>query len=789
MHDCPRHKGLNDRALPRLICCGGALIVLGMATVQANEPARQWRVLETFADPQSLEEWDLSQVKGSWRQDGAARLIYPRWQIWRGKWPSARLYLGSADADWTPYSQLEFTVANDAVVPALVSLRLDDAHGKRAVRRFNIPSRDRRVCSVDVASLSRELDVGRMAMFDLFMSQPVATYPLSLDAVQLVSLPVDLTDAELRIDPFGGGEVEAVATFHRRQRWRVRLEDERGRVWDEGRGAGYRMSWRPDASALPPGRFRVIASVTGTTPTTWVTRQLGKFEIEPEATRDRLVVWYEPPTRKVLLESRPTAGQPLAGWRNVSSGRAPLLNLEMARNEEEGVQVVFLSRLEPVDVVVRTQPLRHVETGEQLPDSAVRLFQVGYVHTERPADYPVDHVGWWPDPLLPADSLKAMPGECMAIWTSLRTTVDTAPGVYEGELSVSIGPGEVGSLPLRVRVHAASVPAETTVRTAFSLYDHSLRRLYGGEIPPSVYAKFVDLIADHRLNLDHLYRRTPPDLAVVKRLAAAGKLNAFNIRYVKPEEVRSTAQLQEVAQLLDPYVAELRRLGLVDKAYIYGFDEVQLNQFARLKRVFAFFKARYPDVRTMTTAQDPGYGQITGLSEVVDIWVPLTPVYDQKMATQARAHGIEVWWYLAHTPIHPYANWLVEYTALETRLLWWMTHSLQVDGFLYYAMNRWPEQRELMRRVGGNKTNWNPASFNTNNGAGDLFYANANGPITTIRLENLRDGIEDVELLRQLNDDEAESLIAEVVRSRTDFTRNSEQFARVRRRLLEAVSR
>ena len=758
-----------------LACC---------SSLRAAVPQPASLALADFAVPQTLDAWDFRQVDGAWLKDGAVRLIYPRWSRWRGKWPSARLYLPSDQADWTPYNELRFTVANRGAVPALVKLRLDDGSGTRAIRLFGIAAGGERVCQVSISHLARELDVQRLVRFDLYMSQPVTTYPLILGPIELLRLPASLEPVSLFADPFGGGDVEISGRLDRWQSWRLALEDDRG-VVDSAAGDGYEVRWRP-AADLAPGNYRVTARADTAGEASMAT--LGTFSVSPPDRRESLAAWYEPATEKVLHCHRPAAGGAYFGWSRIAAGEAPVLSLDVARNEEEGAQVVFLARVDSLALQLAVEPLRHQESGVRFAGS-VRIFQVGYVNTRKPDEYPVEHVGWWPDPLLAADSLIAIGSECAPVWLSVRTEPETDPGVYIGGLRVVLASGATGTLPLQVRVHAAQVPREHTVRTAFSLYDHALDRLYGGQIGPEVYGRYVDLITAHRLNLDHLYRRQPPDLDLIQQLVGAGRLNAFNLWYLKAEEMGTTEQLEQVAAQLEPYVAELRRRGLVDRAYLYGFDEVQLDQFGRLAQAFAFFKDRFPDVKTMTTAVDPGYGVVTGLGAVVDIWVPLIPAYDRSQAARARAAGDEVWWYVAHTPFYPYANWLVESAALEARLLWWMSHGWEVDGFLYYAVNRWPRQRELLRRERGNRTNWDPASFRTNNGAGDLLYAGPDGPVTTIRLENIRDGIEELELLRLVPPAAAADLVAEVASSRTDFLRNPDRFADVRRRLLEAASR
>ena len=247
--------------------------------------------------------------------------------------------------------------------------------------------------------------------------------------------------------------------------------------------------------------------------------------------------------------------------------------------------------------------------------------------------------------------------------------------------------------------------------------------------------------------------------------------------------------------MFDPYVAELRKRGLSHLAYFYGFDEIGGEMFEVVKRTYGFLKKRYPEIPTMTTGRDPSFGIDSGLEEEVDIWVPLTPVYDLELAKQARARGKEVWWYICISPPHPYANWFVEYPAIEARLLWWMTYQYQVPGFLYYLTNLRHSQNNLMRLTGHNKTNWNPASWRTANGDGCFIYSGPDGPISTIRFENIRDGLEDSELLflleKHLDDGgrQAMGYCTELIESLTEYTRNPEKFASVRGGLLSQLEK
>ena len=77
-----------------------------------------------------------------------------------------------------------------------------------------------------------------------------------------------------------------------------------------------------------------------------------------------------------------------------------------------------------------------------------------------------------------------------------------------------------------------------------------------------------------------------------------------------------------------------------------------------------------------------------------------------------------------------------------------LSYKYGVDGFLYYALNSWgnnalPADTSRIPFVG-----WNPNGISmpeTYNGEAILFAAGKDGHIPTIRMEMMRDGLEDYE--------------------------------------------
>ena len=214
--------------------------------------------------------------------------------------------------------------------------------------------------------------------------------------------------------------------------------------------------------------------------------------------------------------------------------------------------------------------------------------------------------------------------------------------------------------------------------------------------------------------------------------------NVFNAG-IKGKDV-AKAVAATVARIRPAYEKAKAR-GLLEYAYIYGFDERGKDQFPLLEQCAQALRKAFPEVLLMTTSYDHSFG-LESCVKTIDAWCPLTPKFDMAKAEQVRAAGKSVWWYICCSPKNPYANWFVESDAIESRLLMGaMTAKYRPDGFLYYALSIWNRNKPI---ESGPFTDWNPVSWTTYHGDGSLFCSGPDGkPVPTIRLENYRDGMED----------------------------------------------
>ncbi len=771
------------------------------------------RVIESFERPDALEAWTLrgsvsAQLVSRHATHGlsAVRLQFPAWREGAEQWPAALLSVeaGRFPADWSSYDQLLLDVVADGEAEVELKLRLDSTTAYHQVSRM-LPPGVPTTFEVDLTAIGPLLDLTKMESARVFMSRPRRDTTVCIDHLRLAARRLDAQHLMWVPDPFGSGHAGVVGRVTRPARVTFGVLDAGGRTVSIAERSGRRIEWRWDGrtragAPVEPGEYRIVARIYDPrrreTPPTIA--ELGVTEVLPPAQRPEMLIWPEPTTRKVMLHSRPPehARALSASVPDQPSDLAPPgLTVQMARNEVEGAQLVVLTR-EEMRLSFEVEHLRHDETGEAFPAGGVEVLQVGYVETEAPGLYQVDHVGWWPDPLVPQQQLPegqmtAEPHECMPVWINFDCDGDTAPGVYSGWLSIRRKGRPLGRVPLQLRVYDVELPESTTVRTAFTLGSQYISGVYGERFDDDLMMAYCGFVADHRINPDDLYRGVPPDIELLRRFARQGRLNAFNIRFLHSRDGWNDRDLRELAGVLDPYIQRLREEGLAEHAYFYGWDEQGAESYAEIARVARFLHDRYPEIALMTTAKDPTFGLDSGLDGLVDVWVPLTQEYNRERAQAARERGTQVWWYVSIATVHPYANWFVEYPAIEARLLWWMTWQQDVDGFLYYRMARWPNAQGPMILDGRNRTGWDPQSFRTANGDGSLICPGPDGPITTIRLENIRDGIEDHELLTMLaqkrGDEGARSreLCDELIASATEFTRDTRQFAHVRQRLLE----
>ncbi len=434
---------------------------------------------------------------------------------------------------------------------------------------------------------------------------------------------------------------------------------------------------------------------------------------------------------------------------------AKSIDISAARNEKESFQIAVTpaGAADLKKVVVKATDLRSKD-GNVLTKVNIKCDVVGYVQTKEAPPYPmtyISYIGWWPDPILnflgPVD-VKA--GDVQSFWIRICVPRSQKPGVYSGKIVVSADGVAPVKLGLSVKVRAFAVPDCSPLPTAITFLvpefkDHIINDICGKENwHKKLKFAWADFLADYYINFDSLYERAePPDYEVLKHLHDQGRLVASNFGNFDSAGTKDNSGNDPgyAVRKYKPVYEKCRQMGILDHAYIYGFDERPKEEFQSLEDAAKALKQAFPEVLLMTTAYDNSYG-MDSVVKSMDAWCPLTPSFDPKNATTARAGGRKVWWYICCGPHNPFANWFVEYHAIEARLLMGaMTAKYHPDGFLYYSLAYWNTNKPIST---GPFTDWNPVSWGAYHGDGSILCCGPGGvPVPTIRLENYRDGLED----------------------------------------------
>ncbi len=126
----------------------------------------------------------------------------------------------------------------------------------------------------------------------------------------------------------------------------------------------------------------------------------------------------------------------------------------------------------------------------------------------------------------------------------------------------------------------------------------------------------------------------------------------------------------------------------------------------------------------------------------------------------------KMWTYLAGcNNQYTYCHHLIESTGLQTKMLFWQCYQQDITGYLYYYANEWDANELDTTDTGAlSSLEWTPGITRYDGkyniyGAGVLFYGSAHARgvrgvpyVGTIRIEHMRDGIEEYQMLTMLED-------------------------------------
>ena len=229
------------------------------------------------------------------------------------------------------------------------------------------------------------------------------------------------------------------------------------------------------------------------------------------------------------------------------------------------------------------------------------------------------------------------------------------------------------------------------------------------------------------------------------------------------------------------------------------------NQVINLARVA---EEGAPDLDRLVVEQtykhDPSWPD---LDESIDIWCALFGFIDRETVQEKIAQGDELWSYSALVQpapsYHPDYDevkdknppyWHIDQPVIAYRIPTWINRQYDITGLLYWTTSGWYDEHGpwlVPGFVHYSQIAENHYEARYYNGGGMLFYpgneAGFDGPVTTIRLKNIREGLEDYEYFALLEGygegDFVKEMVNRVCPEWWDYTKDPEVLFRIREQL------
>lgn len=446
------------------------------------------------------------------------------------------------------------------------------------------------------------------------------------------------------------------------------------------------------------------------------------------------------------------------------------IDLEAARGEREGGQIVAWASRGAARVVLEPGGLRSA-SGARIGARRVHAYIEHAMVVEHGS--PAGRSGTYVDPLLPAARRDVVIDEerRLLAWVDVDVPIDAAPGTYVGAVRIrraerdgrSAG-GEAGILarvPVRLVVRRATIPKVPTLASHVGLDASQLVRFEGVEADTAelrdVTERYAGLLADSRLSIGDVGALPPRSLPgadplpgddeylerVFSRRGVASVRIPFYLDY--PFDDPIGADRPQAVAYLRAASRWARQNGWADRAYVFASDEPDAARAGEVREIHELVHEADPDLRVLVTRESSA----PEFQGSVDIWAPNISARRFRPADVARERraGRDTWWYPSITSWQPYPSLFIDELRPAPRALGWLAWQYDVRGLLYWTATHWHEVDDPYEDPGTyNETNA------VGNGDGVLVYPGGpiglpGTPVPSVRLFQLRDGIEDHDLM------------------------------------------
>jgi hypothetical protein len=382
-------------------------------------------------------------------------------------------------------------------------------------------------------------------------------------------------------------------------------------------------------------------------------------------------------------------------------------------------------------------------------------------------------LGPTPDPLVqPGQPESVEAHQNTLFWIEWSPPLGSSPGVYRTAVDVVAGGHTLASVALELRRWAFDLPEVSHYRSMVLVAPTTIQRFYRGLPELAAYRLAWDLLAANRLSGFNVVAW--PGVSPLADGRPQFDWKRFDALLAAAKQYRATAitigpmfgggcgqgwlphKLLGHVPLADPefdacYVelnrqiaARLRSAGMMDKVYVYPYDEPEPDYMDKIARLCDLVHQGAPDLKCLMTV-DPELAK--PLWGKVNAWIMPDTAARVETIRARRAAGDEIWIYNMTAAI--------EDPPLEHRLYMWRAMQLGAQGGLLWnscwwnGINPWENPTAESVPVGRKSE----GLYRYQAGQASLFYPapSGQGPLVpSLRLSLIRQGVEDFDLIAGL---------------------------------------
>jgi hypothetical protein len=579
----------------------------------------------------------------------------------------------------------------------------------------------------------------------------------------------------------------------------------------------------------------------------WITRRFPVLVIlcllsvpvlkaQVEAIGGKVDVWAVPGEQKVRPDDR------IENINLVWSKADKKIHVAGAGNEHVPFQVVITTPVPPGyrpkapdGFFIEASGLTSKQ-GKAIPSSQIGLYLEHYILIYAISS-PIGATGYWPDAIVPikepfSTAVQYGVVQHRPIWIDVLIPKGIPAGIYTGTIKVTQHGKHIETLNLEVEVYNFSLPDQTQLITYMNVSKGQLAGFYNkpasSEEMDQLTKIYFDFLYAHKMEtwgndplvpevniannkVEVKFNDERYDLYMNKLKTKRVILDAFphDLARQISDEPFSDEFNRKVKAYLSAVESYFNKHGWKDHLVFNSpIDEPNTKQaYEETRRWAALVHEATTDVPFLATespvSDNPDWGTLRG--HVDNFSVHGNALNDpavKQAIREEQAKGGEVTWYISCDQAYPQPNYFIDAPALDLVMVPWITARYKMNGILYWATNFWSQTPNPWLDAVTFISGFECSGGYVLNGEGMLLYPgdftkiytgqpNVNGPVSSIRFELLREGIEDYDylwMLKNAGDNEfAEKQIHNLVIDVSTFSRNLEELYMARKAMAKRL--